>query len=83
MAQLEAIRRWTDDGRDPTLDERKSIRLGALVARELEPAPDREIALLNEQLADLADYVKRWLTDEQMAAFDTDDLMSDFYDWER
>ena len=83
VMQLDAIRRWTANNRDPTLDERKSISLGKLVARELEPAPDKDIALLNEQLLDLADYVKRWLTDQETAAFDTDDPLSDFYEWER
>jgi len=27
--------------------------------------------------------VKRWLTDQEMAVFDTDDLMNDFYEWEQ
>ena len=83
IMQLDAIRRWTANNRDPTLDERKSVNLGKLVAREFEPAPDKNIALLNEQLLDLADYVKRWLTDQELAVFDTDDLMSDFYEWEQ
>ena len=83
VMQLDAIRRWTANNRDPTLSERKSISLGKLVVREFEPTPDKDIALLNEQLLDLADYVKRWLTDQEMAAFDTDDLMSDFYEWEQ
>lgn len=83
VTQLDAIRRWTADKRDPTIAERKSISLGRLVAREFEPAPDQGIALLNEQLLDLADYVKRWLTDQELAAFDTDDPLSDFYEWEQ
>lgn len=83
VRQLDAIRRWTANDRDPTVDERKSISLGKVVVRELEPAPDKDIAVLNEQLLELADYVKRWLTDREMAAFDTDDPMSDFYEWDQ
>ncbi len=83
VMQLDAIRRWTDQGRDPSLDERKTITIGKLVVRELQPAPDKDIAVLNQQLMELADYFMRWLTDAEMAAFDENDLMNNFYEWER
>lgn len=80
VMQLDAIRRWTDSGRDPADDERKSITIGSVVSRELEPAPNKDIALLNEKLIELSDYFKLWLTDQELATFDEDDLMNDFYD---
>ena len=80
VMQLDAIRRWTDQGRDPLPDERASITIGVLVVRELEPAPDAAMAEYNEQLVELTDYFKRWLTDEALASFDEDDLLGDFYD---
>ncbi len=80
VMQLDAIRRWTDNGRDPLPDERASITIGKVVVRELEPAPDASMAEYNEQLVELCDYFKRWLSDEELASFDDDDLLSDFYD---
>ena len=83
VMQLDAIRRWTDNGRDPTIDERKSITIGMILVRELESAPTVEFEVLKKQLSNLADYVKRWLTDDEMAAFDMDDIMSVFYEWDQ
>jgi hypothetical protein len=80
VMQLDAIRRWTDHGRDPLPDERASITIGVLVVRELEPAPDAAMAEYNEQLLELSDYFKRWLTDAELSSFDEDDLLGDFYD---
>ena len=83
VMQLDAIRRWTDNGRDPTIDERKSITIGMILVRQLESAPTAEFEVLKKQLSNLADYVKRWLTDDEMAAFDMDDIMSVFYEWDQ
>ena len=54
-----------------------------ILVRELESAPTVEFEVLKKQLSNLADYVKRWLTDDEMAAFDMDDIMSVFYEWDQ
>ena len=40
--QLDAMRRWTADGREPLPDERKSVTIGLVIIRELDPQPDAE-----------------------------------------
>jgi hypothetical protein len=73
-AQLEAIKKWTDGGREPTVDERKLVDIGLVVARELEPAADVEEQRYNERLYEIQGYFGEWLSDAQLAAPDDDPL---------
>jgi hypothetical protein len=71
--QLEAMREWTAQGRDPTPEEIESIQLGVVVARELEPAPTAELESYNERLYELHGYFKEWLGDDDEDDEDDDD----------
>ena len=76
--QLDAMWRWTVDDRTPTLDERKSITIGKVVNREMEPAATDELYVYMQKLYELSAYFKDWMTDEEMENFDDSDPMSDF-----
>jgi hypothetical protein len=49
LRQLETIRAWTDQGREPTQEERWKPRIGLLVMRELEWVTDPRIELRRER----------------------------------
>ena len=68
--------RWTANGRVPPQDERESISIGLLAARELENTGDPQIDDLHDKLESLHNYFEDWPTDDQ-AASATDD---DFFD---
>lgn len=75
--ELEAMRRWTDSGREPSESERRSIDVGLVAARELSEATG-EVADLAVKLSALNNYFEDWPTDAE-AANATDD---DFFDAE-
>ena len=75
--ELDAMRRWTEGGRDPGASERTSIDVGLIAVRELAEATG-EVAELADKLSSLNNYFEDWPTDEQ-AANATDD---DFFDEE-
>jgi len=62
-AMLDAMAAQTAGSREPTLDERRGATLGAIVDRELEPAPNADLAALNEQLKSLHLYFMVWPDD--------------------
>ena len=78
--QLDAIARWTANGRDPTKDERQQVSIGKLVVRELEPAGTDEMYEYTQKLHELNGYFKEWLSDDELADFDEDDWRNDFDD---
>ncbi len=71
--QLEAIQQWTADGREPTKDERKSIQMGMLIARELNPAPTDELEDFGGRVQELEFYFKHWRSDADWQALDDAD----------
>jgi hypothetical protein len=75
--ELDAMRWWTQGGRDPSASERTSIDVGLIAVRELAEATG-EVAELADKLSSLNNYFEDWPTDEQ-AANATDD---DFFDEE-
>lgn len=75
--ELEAMRRWTEGGRDPSASERNTIDVGLIAVRELAEATG-DAAKLADKLSFLNNYFEDWPTDEQ-AANATDD---DFFDEE-
>jgi hypothetical protein len=73
--ELEAMKRWTDNGREPTESERKSIDVGLIAVRELSGATD-DVGDLADKLSSLNNYFEDWPTDAE-AASATDD---EFFD---
>lgn len=78
--QLEAMKRWTAAGREPTLEERKKVQIGLVAARELEPAETDAMYAYNQRIYELNGYFKDWLSDAELATFDDSDPLSDFID---
>jgi hypothetical protein len=64
--QLDAMTRWTDNGRQPTETERRNIDVGLIAVRELDGATD-EIGELADHLCALNNYFEDWPTDEEAA----------------
>ncbi|MDI1436429.1 immunity protein Tsi6 family protein [Polyangium sorediatum] len=58
--QLAAMQSMTESGRTPTEDERESITIGLLAARELEPAQDPDLVDFIERLHELNGYFTAW-----------------------
>jgi hypothetical protein len=58
--QLDALKRWTADGREPTDDERARINMGLIVIREFDPEPDEELYDLMQDLHQIQGYVDVW-----------------------
>jgi hypothetical protein len=73
--QLDAMKRWTDAGREPSAGERRDIDVGLIAARELSDATG-ETGDLARKLFALNNYFEDWPTDAE-AATATDD---DFFD---
>jgi hypothetical protein len=63
--QLDAMRRWTADGREPTPDERASINIGLVIIRELDPQPDPPTYAKYELLRACHHYFRQWPPDGQ------------------
>src|SRR3984957_10625392 len=71
LKELDAMKRWSENGRTPTEGERKRINVGLIAARELSETTG-EVNKFAEKLSSLNNYFEDWPTDEQ-AASDTDD----------
>ena len=65
--QLDALERWSANGREPTPAERKSISVGILAARELDDVRDPEIQVLAGKLHSVQSYVREWPSDDDAA----------------
>ena len=70
--ELDAVQRWTAQGRTPSADERKSLDMGLRAVRELEPITDLEMHAWVQKLYALESYVEDW-PDDATAASATDD----------
>jgi hypothetical protein len=77
LRQLEAVKGWTANDRQPTLAERKSLTAGRILVREFEPAPTDEIYDWVTLVREVTGYFSDWLDDATFATIDTDD-MDDF-----
>jgi hypothetical protein len=73
--ELNAMRRWSADGRIPTDEERGSINVGLVAVRELSEATGEESELVKKLFA-LNNYFEDWPTDQE-AATATDDGLID------
>jgi hypothetical protein len=73
-AQLEAMQRWTLNGRTPTNDERESIDVGLLAARGLENTGDPAMDVFAQQLQWLNNYFEDWPSDDDAASSTEEDF---------
>jgi len=73
LYQLEMMQLWTRNGRQPTKDERRSITIGQLVVRELEPAATDELEEYIKVLNELTFYFQLWWDDPEWATMDDKD----------
>jgi hypothetical protein len=78
--QLEAIDQWTADGREPTREERRSIFMGRLAARELEALEDSVLDEFTRKIGELDFYVKHWKDDDAWRSLDREDQRAWFPD---
>jgi hypothetical protein len=76
--QLEAIKKWTEYGRKPTFDERKSISMGRTVQRELQGTSDDEWYNYMRRISELASYFKIWRSDAGLNTLDENDWRTSF-----
>jgi len=74
--QLQAMKRWTDNGREPTEKERTSIDVGLIAVRELADS-DGEAYELSEKLMELNNYFEDWPTDEKAASATEQDFFEE------
>ncbi len=77
LKQLDAVKHWTANGREPSRAERKSLTVGQLFVREFEPAQTDEVEQWIKLVREVTGYFSDWLDDATFATIDTDD-MDDF-----
>ncbi len=63
LVQLDNIKRWTADGREPTEDERYSTTIGQVLFRELESGPTDEVHRYVEHTREVEGYFQEWPDD--------------------
>jgi hypothetical protein len=73
--QLEAIRKWTNNGRKPTAKERESLDMGLRLFREYEMTDDQEIADFRDLISILHSYLESWPSDKAAADPDNDEYL--------
>jgi hypothetical protein len=61
--QLNAIKKWIANERQPTLEERKSLDMAQRMFREYETAREVDILDFSDLIAGVHAYVKFWPTD--------------------
>ncbi|MGD1079193.1 MAG: hypothetical protein ABR881_12800 [Candidatus Sulfotelmatobacter sp.] len=74
--ELDAMRRWSENSREPSHSERSSIDLGLIAARELSGVTG-EVGDLADKLFSLNNYFEDWPTDDAAANATDDDFFDD------
>ena len=74
--ELDAMRRWTEQGREPSHSERSSVDVGLVAVRELSEATG-EVGDLVGKLSALNNYFEDWPTDDEAANATDDDFFDD------
>jgi hypothetical protein len=74
--ELDAMKKWTEKGREPSKSERKRVDVGLIAAREFENAKG-ELAVLVDKLYCLNNYFEAWPTDEKAATATDEDFFED------
>jgi hypothetical protein len=65
------MRKWSDNGREPSETERQSIDVGLIAVREF-PEKDEETFELSEKLSELSNYFEDWPSDKKAAGTEED-----------
>jgi Tsi6 len=87
--QLAAIKQWTANGREPTLDERYRITIGVMAARELDDysrPDDSPLTRYQHKLSAINNYVEGWPDDAVAAnppADESERLFWQRYKWQK
>jgi hypothetical protein len=63
QAQLTAMKRATDNGRDPAPNEREGFDAGLVAIRDLDGTPDKEVGDLAEAIHPIVAFYEDWPTD--------------------
>jgi hypothetical protein len=74
--ELDAMRRWTENGREPSHSQRSRIDVRLIAARELSEATG-EVGELAGKLYALNNYFEDWPTDDEAANATDDDFFDD------
>ena len=74
--ELDAMKKWIENCREPSTSERKSVDVGLIAAREFENAKG-ELAVLVDKLYCLNNYFEAWPTDENAATATDEDFFDD------
>jgi hypothetical protein len=72
--QLDAMERWTANGRDPAKAERDTINIGLVAVRELSEVDAAIVKTLVAKLYALNNYFDDWPTDDEAANAEDDDF---------
>lgn len=75
LAQLDAMKRWTADGREPTEQERKSMTIGMIMTREFDSPSTDQLYFYKEKVMEVWSYFDDWFDDAYFSTVDEDDLM--------
>jgi hypothetical protein len=76
--ELDAMRRFALDGREPTKSERESIQVGLIAVRELDADRDDASGELARKLHVLNNYFEAWPTDAEAASATDADYWAQF-----
>jgi hypothetical protein len=74
LRQLEMIRTWTDNDRDPTKEERWKTQIGVILMREFETEGDQRVIDWAELCKEVEGYFNLWVDDATYQTVDEDDL---------
>jgi hypothetical protein len=74
LGQLETIRSWTNNDREPTKDERWKTRIGLMLTREFDSVTDPRIVDWAELAREVEGYFIHWLDDATYQRVDGDEL---------
>ena len=74
--ELESMKKWSENGHEPSESERQSIDVGLIALREFEGVTG-DIAELADKLSMLNNYFEDWPSDEKAASATDDDFWDD------
>jgi hypothetical protein len=73
--QLEAIKKWIANDRQPTLEERKSLNMAQRMFREYEMTDEIDIAQFRRLVSPIHGYVMYWPTDRVASDENNDEYL--------
>jgi hypothetical protein len=73
--QLNAIKKWIANDRQPTLEERKSLDMAQRMFREYEMTDEIDISQFRDLISGIHSYVKFWPTDRVASDENNDEYL--------